>query len=386
MVVVFYIPNWQVKGLLIFVPIIFLWLETFLQACLYRITYIIGISYHILNDYIHYLDSKSLVHHIGLYLVTLFCLIVPFLLLWPAKKIKPVFLKTSYILLIFALITLPPIGLLSLNYFLVSMGALFPSLGWYGVTLYIILFFAILYSGMLPSYRKFTIPVVLLLALVVFASNYSFKPPKTPTGWQEVNTNRGKSDQKELFSLNEKTAPIAKHHISKNTKVIILPEASAVAIDLDGSIQSIWEPTFKKAKKYHTNIIFGGLKLIPFKMADKKQFGYFIWDNKKLAFKPSRQPIPLISWFPWKKTSQKATWFKQNNFALKNQNVQVSVCYESFVPWFLLHPFMQRNRPTILIGINNLYFANKKTIESKHMMISSVARLFNVPLIEATNY
>ena len=103
------------------------------------------------------------------------------------------------------------------------------------------------------------------------------------------------------------------------------------------------------------------------------------------ALYQERIPIPIAMWKPFDGHGVPLNLFARGIVHVHNQNAAVLICYEQVLVW----PFLSSalDHPTILLTPSNDYWAKNTRIPAiQQSSAASWARLFQLPVLSATNF
>lgn len=306
-------------------------------------------------------------------------LTLPWYLLW-CECHKNFFSAFLRLLLIFILITVPPIGLCGWASPLLAAGILFPGSGWLGILLFLIAL-----ALLTVIKRKIRLPVYGIATIVIILIALQHQPPQpVPAGFIGIDTHYGKvaSGSAGLTDAFIRTSDIAVRVLSEDAAYVLVPETVAgiwtEASDnfwrgLTGLLQArgqtliVGAEIYDDAQKYDNCMLFLG------------------FDHAVLY--RQRVPVPVSMWMPFGGTgTANAYWFEPGVVELADgRRAAVLICYEQFIVWPVLRSFFY-SAPDILIATANQWWCKDTSIPTIQLQCAtSWARLFGVPLVTATN-
>ena len=288
---------------------------------------------------------------------------------WSYKKIG------LRLLLALGLISLPPIGVVGWANPLTAAGILFPSTGWFGLGLILILFY-------LMAERQLSYQLIAPLMLLMPIINVNLEPLKTAPGWIGLDTRylpsrsvvgefeRMKSLQ-QLITQQSRKAP--------SGTIFLLPEA----VGGDWTINDTWWQRVENQLLTKKQTVVIGAK-----RPDPDSRGYInmlttIGDQRGSEF-INRVPVPLGMWMPHRADGIKTRWWGTGISAINNVKVASLICYEQLLIWPILLSMIRQ--PDVLIGASNGWWARATNIpEIQRQVLLTWGRLFAIPTVWAVN-
>ena len=107
--------------------------------------------------------------------------------------------------------------------------------------------------------------------------------------------------------------------------------------------------------------------------------------EENTALYQERIPIPIAMWKPLGDDGVPLNLFARGTIRIHNQNAAVLICYEQILVWPFLSSALEH--PTILLTTSNDYWAKNTRIPAiQQSSAASWARLFQIPVLSATNF
>lgn len=271
-------------------------------------------------------------------------------------------------------ISVPPLGLVGGFNPMLSVGVLFPGLGWIGLTLTLMLFYILI-----SATKKHII--ALPFALISAYSNAVYKHPALP-GWTALNTTFGPaatpesqfsrltSLQRSVSSWSNKAAP---------GSVLVLPEL----VGDDWSLNGLWWHRIDQKLKQNKQTIFIGA-YVP--IGDGAMYENVV---ASLGFQagrhlPDRVPVPISMWKPWTRAGAVNHWWDKGVEKIAGKRVASLVCYEQLLMWPVILS-LTKSPEVILAPANDWWATNTNLPEIQRQSVQAWSRAFSVPNIWATN-
>lgn len=314
-----------------------------------------------------------------LWLLTSLALTLPWVVLWESKY--NCFYRTFLrLMLIFVIISIPPVGLFGWASPLLAVGVLFPGSRWLGLLAFLVLISLLKFAGMKKYgnlYYYTAVAVIILVALI--------QQPKASAvaGITGIDTHYGKvaSGSARFTDAFMRTSDIAARTLAIDSNYVLVPE----------TVAGIWTRA--------TEDFWGGLANLLTQREQTLIVGTEIYDtagkydncmlflgfdgNKRYR---QRVPVPVSMWRPFGGAgTANAYWFESGVVDLTDgRRAAMLICYEQFIVWPVFLSFIAS--PDILITTANQWWCRETSIPAIQLQsATSWARLFNVPLVSATN-
>jgi hypothetical protein len=270
--------------------------------------------------------------------------------------------------------SLPPLGLIGWASPLTSAGILFPGTGWLGIS-------AVLLLPWGMTYRP-RVGLPLGGALVVLANViYPGDPPPRVT-WEAVNTTFGRSELEHTDPILEFQHAdwIQQRALSSSAKVIVFPETAVPR--WNDATEAFWEPTLLALGASGKTIVFGAT--VPLAASSQRFNAVIVRGASEPTLFCQRIPVPISMWKPLSQDGFPLHLTGRGSLGVAGERVAVLICYELLLTWPLLTVSLER--PTILIGLANDYWASQTCIPTvQHSALTAWARLFRLPKLMAVN-
>jgi hypothetical protein len=290
--------------------------------------------------------------------------------------------KTALAIPVCVLLTaVPPLGIIGWASPLLSAGVLFPGSKWFGLALTI---------GFLTlfCFKPTQSIVCLTFCALIFHSQY--RQTHLPAGWEAVNTNFGGAGQgdpdfaTEYNTHQSMQATIIESHAA----VLLFPEH--LVSHWNESTEAFWGDTLTSVAAQHRTILLGvGINrpatlTNPFAQ-DRYLNVLLARGEENAAVYQERIPIPIAMWKPLSDDGVPLKPFGRGTILIRAEKAAVLICYEQVLVWPFLSSAVER--PTILLTISNDYWAKDTLIPAiQHASATSWARLFDLPILSATNF
>jgi apolipoprotein N-acyltransferase len=279
------------------------------------------------------------------------------------------------------LTAIPPLGIIGWASPLLSAGVLFPGSKWVGLALIIVF---------LIVFRFKPAKSVLWLTFCALVFHLQYTQPQAPPGWECINTNFGGAGQGDPdFATEYNTHQSIQNTILESHAVVLLfPEH--LVTHWNESTDAFWADTLTTVAAHHRTVLIGaginptGVPRNPF--AQNPYLNVLLARGEEnTALYQERIPIPIAMWKPLGNDGVPLKPFARGTIHIRNQNAAVLICYEEVLVW----PFLSSavDHPTILLTSSNDYWAKNTLIPAiQRSSAASWARLFDLPMLSATNF
>ena len=279
------------------------------------------------------------------------------------------------------LTAIPPFGIIGWASPLLSAGVLFPGSKWFGL---------VLIFGFLSLARFKPAETVCCLALCAMVAHFHYTQPQIPSGWEAVNTNYGGAGQGESdFRTEYNTHQSMQMTILKSqASVLLFPEH--VVMHWNESTNAFWGETLNALTTHHRTVLIGaGINLpgTPRNPFDQARYLNVLLarGEENTAVYRQRIPVPIAMWKPFGDGGVPLKLVARGTIRLRDQKAAVLICYEQVLVWPFLSSALEH--PTILLTASNDYWAKNTPIPAiQQSSAASWARLFNLPMLSASNF
>lgn len=273
-----------------------------------------------------------------------------------------------------ALLTLPPLGIVGWANPLSAAGALFPSFGWQGLAFTLLLCYVLV-----TPFPSLAVPLVLVSALI----NLAVDPAASPVGWVGVDTALGASHgiEDEFNRLQVLQRLVGKESAAApDGTIFVLPEL----VGGDWAINRVWWSRAEKALAAKRQTVLLGV-------SEQEQPNSHQLTNKLIGIGThanvslvDRVPVPVAMWQPWSDDGVASPWFQSGVGLVGSTRVAHLICYEQLLVWPTLVSMAQS--PDIVVGVANGWWAKGTSIPAiQREAVNTWARLFHKPVIYAQN-
>lgn len=284
-------------------------------------------------------------------------------------------------LLIYLIITVPPIGLFGWASPLLAAGFLFPGYGWAGLGLYAAL--PAIIKPLPRNARAVSYSILFFLAISAFLRPLNIPSPE---GFTSLNTSYGRaaSGSARFTDGFIRSTDIFKRVMKEKNQYILLPET--LAGTYNKASEQLWAPLGAFAASRGQTLLVGGEIYDEDLKYDNCMI--FLGADAGKAFK-QRVPVPFSMWRPFGGAgTANAYWFDDGVIMLADGRIALClICYEQYLAWPVLRTMLPISpRPEMLIASANQWWSRQTCIpQIQHQSASSWAMLFNLSFISPTN-
>lgn len=315
--------------------------------------------------------GTGLVAGIGLWIAASSLFVATHTVLWTAR---PGSVRVLRYAIIAVLLSVPPIGIVGWAHPITAAGILFPGWEWIGLAAAAI--------SLLVITTRFRPIAILTIGGLWIWSAATWTEPSLPRGWVGVDTRFGGSNGAYAgFQQHLDTIGRVREEAKSGAAVVVLPESAL----------GVWTPTiarlWTRALAGLDITVYGGAVIVD-------TIGY---DNVMLEMTGQgaevryrqRMPVPVSMWQPWLSligapAGAHADFYANPVVTVHESNVATLICYEQLLVWPILQSAL--GSPDILVApANGWWTANTEIVGIQIAATWSWARLFNLPLVRATN-
>ncbi len=308
---------------------------------------------------------------IGLYVVAVSLLCLPWLLIWGTNYL---FLRSITGVL---LGVIPPLGLIGWASPLMATGWLFPGLTVFlGVPLLFVLIAITAEAVESVPYR------FVYLALVVLSLDcnllYFARGGRASNAWEGVTLHA--QANRDAVTQYAAVLSMQKRAAASTADVIVFPEGAEE--NWSEVTEFAWSETFRALRKKHQVALIGATSL---EAGTRYRNGFVIRGAETDRFQ-QRIPVPLAMWHPFSQSSGvPLRLFAPGSVRVSGESVGVLMCYEMTIPWPAIATLSEH--PNRLIGLANDWWAieDPSVPHSQFTALKGWARLAGIPSTIAIN-
>jgi hypothetical protein len=279
------------------------------------------------------------------------------------------------------LTALPPLGIIGWASPLLSAGVLFPGSKWFGLAFI---------SIFLSVFRFKAAQSLLGLMFCALVFHFQYTEPRLPAGWEAFNTNFGGVGQGDPdFTTEYNTAQTMQTTILESHATVLLFPEHLVA-HWNESTDAFWGDTLTSIAAQQRTVLIGAGISRPASVKNRfVQTSYLnvllARGEENTAVYQERIPIPIAMWKPFSDDGVPLKLFGRGTIHIYAQKAAVLICYEQVLVWPFLSSALEH--PTVLLTASNDYWAKNTRIPAiQQSSAASWARLFNLPVLSATNF
>lgn len=304
---------------------------------------------------------------------------------WVSPRSGSFFSYFLRLMVLFMVLTVPPVGVFSWASPLVSCGYLFPGSGWTGI-----LAFFLLTSGGIAVMRSAYYPVkvvVICLLLGPFMIALLTPPSRmaSPVDWATIDTNYGKAASGSIrftdaFIRSTNMIPLI---LEQERKYILVPET--IAGLWTPAARTLWEPVAEELKERVQTLVLGTEILDEKGKYDNCML--FLGADDSALYK-QRIPVPFSMWRPFGGAgTANAYWWETGRITLADgREAAALICYEQFLVWPILRSMATTRKTDLLLCSANQWWSRDTCIpEIEQQYARSWALLFNLEFVSARN-
>jgi apolipoprotein N-acyltransferase len=310
-------------------------------------------------------------------------------LLWMIAWQRRGFLRFIGLIVILIVTSIPPLGGLIYGSPLLSAGWLFPSMGFWGITLLIIswgsAYAFIVFTNSTTKLIASTVFTCLTLASVLMNINYQ-APESKPIYALNTKLPGYPYTVKDQFERHLKLGKMALEALHKtDSSIVVMPEGIGGLWLPD--IAWLWEDVSQIYKRKNKTLIVG-FTTKPDQYANTAKIYGFNPEKAEDVF--AKAPAPLGSWRPWANIHEPARWASPTTRTANGSILTFIFCWEELVPWPWLSAASAHSKagskPTTLVIMANHWFAKDLDIgDAQARSTQAWSRLFGWPFQRVVN-
>lgn len=314
----------------------------------------------------------------GMWLAASMLLSMPFALCWSSVPSKR---AAGFALAVLACVV-PPLGIIGWLSLLSVAGILFPSGGWLGLVLTVVLFVAlVMRSGRLIA--GLAVAVVVANAATLQANSGSH------LRWRGFDTSfpflsSASSDRATQYLYSEGRIKWLRGVITNmpGDATLLLPET--VIGRFDGVAQSLLMQAESDLVGKKSRVLVGAE--LPEDNGRYKN-AVVVLGAQRGDDRAAIQgiPVPISMWKPWATDGAEADLLARGNtITVDGHRVGVAICYEQLLTYSLLR--LMADKPDLIAAVSNVWWARATNIpQIQFQSVHAFARLFGVPVFSARN-
>lgn len=278
--------------------------------------------------------------------------------------------------------SLSPLGIIGWVSPITVAGVLFPGGAWLGLLGCLVLFFFLASR----NYRVWAFGLILAVG-----ANFAAKDLErsAPSGWSAKDTyfsgmwSGGSNQASQLLASMERTQWLAGmiEQIGPG-QTVVLPET--LLGRWDGVIEGMLTGA-EKSLKSKGSIVLVGAEVANGNGGYKNALIALGAREGEARHAVQSLPVPISMWKPWANDGADADFRGLGNtISVGHYTVGASICYEQLVLFSVLR--LMLDAPDVIAAVSNVWWASDSNIpQIQHQSIAAFARLFNIPVLFASN-
>lgn len=304
---------------------------------------------------------------LGLWFAASLLFVAVHTLLWSPN---PGWHRSLRYLAVWALMSVPPFGIVGWASPITAAGVLFPGWGWAGLAAT---------AASLSAMATRTWPVAGVAIGVAFAlAAMTWTDPEPPDGWVGINTtfNYQVAGNHADYAQHVATITLVRRAAEKGATTIILPESAL----------GIWTPTTERLWSRSLAdldvIVAGGAVVVTESGYDNvlvEVTGKGAW----ILYR-ERMPVPVSMWRLWGSGGASAQFFGNPTSRFAGTSIAPLICYEQLIVWPILQSMLFG--PDVIVATGNGWWTGDTNIVAiQKASAKAWASLFGLPLVIAFN-
>ena len=298
-------------------------------------------------------------------------------LAWSAQPAR----RRAGLIVVSALMLMPPLGGLFWASPMLAAGVLFPGTGLLGLGLLLSLWLAV--DGLLQ--RRTLLNTGWVCALLAGAALMQMrtepKPPVDVLAMQTKLPRYPSSDLGQRYAYQLQLTELATQALQTNAAIVVMPEE--IAGVREARFNWLWEDVDRQYREHGKTLFIG---------ADTRAQGGIYYNTllvmgQTQAITKASLPVPIGSWHPWdQRLHFPASWFEAAHVQVLDRHFNVFFCYEELVPWPWIWSALANPAPYAAVTVVNHWFATDLSLtDSQLRSARSWSRLFGWPLVRSVN-
>ena len=361
------------------IPLLALEAQSRTTSFLVSLSFYLALSRGIVPGAYVFFRDGSLIRALILWASSAVGLALPYALLYPARY-SSLAVRAACIVIAVLSSVFPPLGLIGWGSPIVAAGIFFPSLGWIGIILLLILY-------ALAAMRRFRRALILLaMALIPFMS---LRQAPIPENWKGIDTAFGRlasgsgdfdeqfQRERQVFS---KMLRMKREGEFLSADVVLLPET--LIGRMNPTTRRRWQDFLRDLDESKIFVIGAEIP--------KGQK----YDNVMAAFNDSerqtaiqRCPVPFSMYRPFSDFGANADIFslgENSIMTISGNRAGFLICYEQFLAW----PFLtlMTLKPTLIAAPANFWWCRETSLPAvRNRTVKFLCALFGVPFVSSIN-
>jgi len=304
---------------------------------------------------------------LGLWIAASLLFVTVHTVLWSPK---PGWHRPLRYLAAWALMSVPPFGIVGWASPITAAGVLFPGWGWAGLA-------ATAASLSAMTTRVWPLAgVAISLAWVVSAVTWT--DPEPPEGWVGIDTafDYQVAGNHADYAQHTKTIGLVRRAAENGAGTVVLPESAL----------GIWTPTTERLWSRNVAdlrvVVAGGAVVVNESGYDNVMIE-LTGEGARVLYR-ERMPVPISMWRPWASGGASAQFFGDPTGRFAGTSIAPLICYEQLIVWPILQSMLLG--PDVIVATGNGWWTGDTNIVPiQRASAKAWAVLFNLPLVIAFN-
>ena len=303
----------------------------------------------------------------GLWIAASLMFVLVHTVLWSPK---PGWHRPLRYLAAWALMSVPPFGIVGWASPITAAGVLFPGWGWPGL--------AATAAGLSVMTTRAWPFAGVALGVAFALSAITWTDPAAPVGWVGIETTFDYEVAGNHADYTQHLATIAlvRRAAADGATTIILPESAL----------GIWTPTTERLwirSLADLEVIAAGGAVVVTESGYDNVMIELTGEGARILYR-ERMPVPVSMWLPWASGRASAQFFGNPAGRFAGTSIAPLICYEQLIVWPILHSMLFG--PNVIVATGNGWWTgNTNIVPIQKASVRAWASLFGLPLVIAFN-
>lgn len=304
---------------------------------------------------------------LGLWIAASLMFVLVHTVLWSPK---PGWHRPLRYLAAWALMSVPPFGIVGWASPITAAGVLFPGWGWAGL---------VATAAGLSAMTTRAWPLAGVAMGVAFAhSGFTWTNPEPPEGWVGIDTtfDYQVAGNHADYAQHMATIALVRRAVETGASTVVLPESAL----------GIWTPTTERLWTRNLAdldaIVAGGAVVVNESGYDNVMIE-LTGEGARVLYR-ERMPVPISMWRPWASGGASAQFFGDPTGRFAGTSIAPLICYEQLIVWPILQSMLLG--PDVIVATGNGWWTgDTNVVPIQRASAKAWAVLFNLPLVIAFN-
>ncbi|MBO9422581.1 conjugal transfer protein TraB [Labrenzia sp. R4_2] len=304
---------------------------------------------------------------LGLWIAASLMFVLVHTVLWSPK---PGWHRPLRYLAAWALMSVPPFGVVGWASPITAAGVLFPGWGWAGL---------VATAAGLSAMTTRAWPLAGVAMGVAFAhSGFTWTNPEPPEGWVGIDTtfDYQVAGNHADYAQHMATIALVRRAVETGASTVVLPESAL----------GIWTPTTERLWTRNLAdldaIVAGGAVVVNESGYDNVMIE-LTGEGARVLYR-ERMPVPISMWRPWASGGASAQFFRDPTGRFAGTSIAPLICYEQLIVWPILQSMLFG--PDVIVATGNGWWTgDTNVVPIQRASAKAWAVLFNLPLVIAFN-